>query len=440
MQRAGTPDGAYQNMKRREFLGSCGTMVAAGCAAGRARDVPSRAPGSEPGAGGFAPGRAVMDAEVASGRLPGAVWLVARGDEVSVQTLGVTAVGGRTPLARDTLFRIASMTKPVTALAVLMLIEDGQLALDAPVEQWLPELAERRVLRRLDGPIDDTVPAERAITVRDLLTFTFGFGLSFEPLPIGAAIDEHQLVNAQPVPMTPHAPDEWMRRLGLLPLMHQPGARWMYNTGSLVQGVLVRRAAKQDFDAFVRERILLPLGMSDTGFHVPAHALARLAGCAEFTDPQTGAKTRMDRDGAESAYATPPVFPSGAAGLVSSVDDYLAFARLLMNGGVHRGRRLVSEALVREMTRDQLTPAQKAASTFFPGFFETSGWGYGVGVTTAPNGPAQPGSYGWSGGFGTAWFNDPSRDLVVIAMTQSTDFLFSGALERFERSVYDAIG
>jgi len=199
---------------------------------------------------------------------------------VVVDTVGVAAIGGEAPMRRDTIFRIASMTKVVTATAVMMLVEEGKLALDAPAERWLPELANRRVLRRVGGPLDDTVPADRAITVRDLLTFTLGFGMSFdETSPIERAIAELQLVNGQPVPMTPHAPDEWMARFGTLPLMHQPGERWMYNTGSLLQGVLVRRASGQDFDAFVRERIFAPLGMHDTGFFVPPHKLDRFAGC-----------------------------------------------------------------------------------------------------------------------------------------------------------------
>lgn len=428
-------------LTRRKFLGACGGVVAAACTEGGAgRGASTAATPAAPGR--FDGVRKVMDAELAQGSLPGAVWLVAHGDEVVADAAGVLTLEGKTPMARDTIFRVASMTKPITALAVLMLIDDGKLELDAPVERWLPELADRRVLTRVDAPLDDTVPAERPITVRDVLTFTLGFGLLFDPsLPIQRAIDELELVNGQPVPMTPHAPDEWIRRLGTLPLMHQPGAAWMYNTGSLVQGVLVRRASGQDFDAFVRARILAPLGMRDTDFYVPADKLARFAGCGYFTDPQTRSKTRMDRDGAESAYASPPVFPSGAAGLVSTVDDYLAFARLLQSGGLHQGQRLVSEALVREMTSDRLTPAQKSAALFFPGFFDTTGWGYGVSVTTAPDAISDtPGRYGWFGGFGTSWFTDPSRELIAIAMTQATDFVFNGAVERFGRSVYAAIG
>src|SRR5213592_4963710 len=149
--------------------------------------------------------------------------------------------------------------------------------------------------------------------------------------------------------------------------------------------------------------------MRDTDFFVPEGKLDRFAGCGIFTDPQRGTKTRMDQDGAASAYATPPVFPSGAGGLVSTVDDYLAFARMLLKGGVHESRRLLRTESVREMTKDQLRPEQKAASSFFPGVF------------------------------GTSWVNDPGRDLVAIVMTQSPDFLFSGGLEAFWRGVYAAV-
>ena len=420
-------------MKRREFLLVSGSAVAAtamGACTGRRR----------------LQGRVVslhdpMAARVTRHEFPGAVWLVAQGDDVAVDAVGVTAIGGSAPMRRDTIFRIASMTKAVTASAVMMLVEDGTLTLDAPAERWLPEIAHRCVLRRIEGPLTDTVPARRAITVRDLLSFTLGFGLLFDnALPIQRAIDENHLVNGPPVPMTPHGPDEWMKRFGTLPLMHQPGERWMYNTGSLLQGVLVRRASGKGFEAFVHERIIEPLGMRDTDFFVPEGKLDRFAGCGIFTDPQRGTKTRMDQDGAASAYATPPVFPSGAGGLVSTVDDYLAFARMLLKGGVHESRRLLRTESVREMTKDQLRPEQKAASSFFPGFFATRGWGYGMAIYTAPDAVSRvPGRYGWDGGFGTSWVNDPGRDLVAIVMTQSPDFLFSGGLEAFWRGVYAAV-
>jgi CubicO group peptidase (beta-lactamase class C family) len=343
-------------------------------------------------------------------------------------------------MRRDTILRIASMTKAVTAAAVMMLVEEGKLRLDGPAEQWLPELENRQVLRRLDGPLTDTVPSKRPITIEDLLTFTMGFGMLFDnSLPIQRAIDEKQLVNGPPVPMTPLEPDEWMRRFGTLPLMHQPGEGWMYNTGSLIQGVLVRRAANQPFDVFVRERITGPLGMRDTDFFVPANKLDRYAGCGVFTDPARKAPSRMDKDGAASAYASPPVFPAGTAGLVSTVDDYFAFARMLLNGGGHQGRRILSAKSVLAMTTDHITAAQKAGAKFFPGFFDKSGWGYGMRVSTAPDAiTSVPGRYGWDGGFGTSWMNDPNRRLIAIVMTQSSNFLFNGGLDAFWRGAYAA--
>ncbi|HMI92350.1 MAG TPA: serine hydrolase domain-containing protein [Polyangiales bacterium] len=429
-------------LTRRRFMLATGSAIAA-ASLGRHGAAAERMSG-----GTRAAVRDVMATQVAQGQIPGAVWLLARGDRVLADAVGVTTIGGSAPMRRDTIFRIASMTKAVTATAVMMLVDDGKLRLDAPAERWLPELANRRVLERIDGPLSATVPAQRPITVRDIMNFTLGFGALFDPsTPIQRAIAELQLVNSEPLPMTPHEPDEWMRRLGTLPLMHQPGARWMYNTGSLIQGVLVRRAADRDFDAFVRERIFEPLGMRDTGFFVPSHKLDRFAGCGYFTLPETGEKTRMDLDGADSAYARPPVFPGGAAGLVSTVDDYLSFARMLLNGGVHHRRRLLSARSVREMTSDQITPAQKAATAAAAptpnpfadvwGMFATRSWGYGVSVITAPDTVSNvPGRYGWDGGFGTSWFNDPDRDLVGIVMTQSADFLFSDARESFWRAAY----
>src|SRR5437588_863628 len=214
----------------------------------------------------------IMVGYVERGEVPGLVTLVSRRGEVHVDVIGTQAFKDPTPMRRDTIFRISSMTKPIIAVATMILIEECKLRLDDPVDRWLPELAERQVLKRLDGPLDDTVPAKRPITVRDLLTFRMGFGLMMAPpdaYPILQAANEQQIGMGPPNPSALPAPDEWIRRLGTLPLMQQPGEQWMYNTGSDVLGVLMARAAGQPLETFLRERIFAPLGMQDTGFSVP---------------------------------------------------------------------------------------------------------------------------------------------------------------------------
>jgi CubicO group peptidase (beta-lactamase class C family) len=200
----------------------------------------------------------VMAGHVERGEVPGLVTLVSRRGEVHVDAIGMKAIAGSDPVRRDTIFRVSSLTKPITAAAAMILVEECKLRLDEPVDRLLPELADRSVLRRLGGPVDDTVPANRAITVRDLLTFRMGFGVVMAPpgtYPIQEAMDELRLGQGPPQPETPPEPEEWMRRLGTLPLIHQPGERWMYNTGSDVLGVLIARASGQPLETFLRERI-----------------------------------------------------------------------------------------------------------------------------------------------------------------------------------------
>jgi CubicO group peptidase (beta-lactamase class C family) len=375
-----------------------------------------------------------MAARVAAGELPGLVTLVARGDDVRVDPVGTLTFGGTLPMRRDTIFRIGSMTKPVLGVATMMLVEDGKLDLDEPIDRLLPELTGQGVLRRLDGPLDDTVPADRPTTVEDLLTFRMGFGLIFEPsfqpsYPVVTAAGERQLRIGPPDPRTPHDPDEWIRQFGTLPLLHQPGERWHYDSAALVLGVLVARAVGQSLPDFFRARIFAPLGMTDTGFSLPAGDLDRLPGYYA-TDPETGAlaEQKLSMPG---EWAEPPVFPSGAAGLVSTVDDYLAFARLLLNRGVHRGERLLSERSVELITTNHLTPEQIAGAG---PVLDGQGWGYCLAVSTVPDEVSPvPGRYGWDSGYGTSWFNDPHRGLIAIALTQTVDFLFNGGLTEFQR-------
>lgn len=381
-------------------------------------------------------------ARVGRGELPGVVTLVARvsdrddhgdssggrssgSEQVDVGVFGETDLTDGDPMRRDTPFRITSMTKPIVAAAILSLVDAGILDLDAPIDPFLPELANRRVLTRLDGPLDDTVPADRAITVRDLLTFRLGFGMNGEPpdinppSPINLAAEERDLVLAQPEPRTPHSPDAWTRLFGELPLMEQPGTRWRYNVGSLVQGVLLARAGKATLEEVVRERILDPLGMTSTGFHVSEAEARRLPGYY-LTDFTTGKLTRQPADPWQT-WATPAVFPSGAAGLISTADDYYAFARMLLRRGSHEGRQILSPESVEMMTTNQLTPEQ-VSEAGFP--LNGSGWGMGLSVTAD--------RYGWNGGYGTSWYNDPSRGLCAIFLSQTTDAIFNGTTDEFD--------
>jgi len=361
---------------------------------------------------------ATMAGYVDRGAVPGLLTLLSRRGEFHVDPIGRASIGGES-IRRHTIFRIASMTKAITAAATMMLVEEGTLKLDDSVERLLPELAHRQVLRRLDGPLDDTVPAERSITVRDLLTFTMGFGIVFpiDAYPIQKAAMALHLDYGPPEPRLMPEPDEWMRRFATLPLMFQPGARWAYNTGADVLGVLIARASGKPFDVFLRERIFEPLGMKDTDFSVPPSKLDRFT-ATYWPSPETGTLELFD--GIEdSAWATPPAFPSGAAGLVSTLDDYFMFARMLLDKGKHNGAQILSAASVEAMTTDQILPSQKVGGDFFPPFWSARGWGFGVAIVTQPDEVSQvPGRYGWDGGFGTYWFSDPGKDFVGMLLTQ----------------------
>jgi len=360
----------------------------------------------------------VMNGYVERGEVPGLITLVSRRGEVHVDVIGNMATGGA-PVQRDTIFRISSMSKPITALATMILVEACTLRLDEPVDRLLPELADRRVLTKLDGPLDDTVPANRPITVRDLLTFRMGFGLMMAPpdaYPILAAANEQQIGMGPPNPTLTPAPDEWLRRLGTLPLMHQPGERWMYNTGSDVLGVLIARASGQPLETFLRERIFEPLGMRDTSFSVPAGKLDRFA-TSYWTNFMTGA-TEVYDEAAGGKWSRPPAFPSAAGGLVSTVDDYLAFSQLMLSQGKHGSERIVSRPAIEVMTTDKLTPEQKAVSGLVDGHFDSHGWGFGVSVVTRRTDLESVGTYGWDGGLGTCWRVDPREELITVLMTQ----------------------
>ena len=364
----------------------------------------------------------VMAGYVERGEVPGLITLISRRGEVHVDVIGTMAYQGKDPIQRDTIFRISSMSKPITAAATMILVEECKVRLDEPVDRLLPELAGRQVLKGLDRPLDDTVPANRPITVRDLLTFRMGFGQMMAPpdaYPILKAANEKQIGIGPPSPDTQPAPDEWMHGLGQLPLMHQPGEKWMYNTGSDVLSVLIARASGQPLETFLRERIFGPLGMKDTGFSVPEHKLNRLA-TSYWTNFMNG-KIEVFDEAKGGQWSRPPAFPSGAGGLVSTIDDYLAFGQMMLNNGKIGSERILSRLSVETMTTDQLTPEQKAVSGLTPGYFDRHGWGFGVSIVTRRDDIASvPGRYGWDGGMGTSWYSDPTEEMITILMTQQS--------------------
>ncbi|MFE9566021.1 serine hydrolase domain-containing protein [Streptomyces sp. NPDC006487] len=366
----------------------------------------------------------VLARHVESKKIPGLVALVSRGGRTHVETIGTMRHDGGEPMRRDTIFRMASVSKPVTTAAVMVLLDECRLRLDEPVDPWLPELADRRVLKRPDGPLDDTVPARRPITVRDLLTSTFGLGLDFDlPVsPIGAATFERldYSVASGPAP----DPDEWMRRLGELPLSYQPGERWQYDLANEVLGVLVSRVTGRTLETFLRERILDPLGMRDTAFHVPAEKIDRLPPLYG-PDPQTGEFLVWDEaEGGRSSR--PPAFQGGGGGLVSTADDYHAYFRMLLNHGMHGSERILSRPAVELMTTNRLAPGQQAArdsmyrniAHLTVGQGQQGGWGFGMAVRTRRGDYAPLGQFGWDGGTGTTAYADPDNRLTGILLTQ----------------------
>jgi CubicO group peptidase (beta-lactamase class C family) len=361
--------------------------------------------------------RGVLEGRIERGTLPGAVFAVARRGQLDIESLGTLALDSDQPMRSDTIFRISSMTKPIVAAATMILVEECRLRLDDPVDELLPELADRRVLTSLEAPLDDTVPANRPLTLRDLLTYRMGFGIVLAApgtYPIQQAMDDLRLAQGPPQPDVPPPPDEWIRNLGELPLMLQPGEAWLYSTPADVLGVLVARASGHDLEAFLRERIFDPLGMRDTAFSVPADKRDRLA-TSYLPDAATG---RMDvSDAPDGQWSHPPAFPSGAGGLVSTVEDYLAFAQMMLDKGTFDGHRILSSRTVETVTTNQITPEQRDGP--HRPIIENRGWGLGMSIIVERDEISSSiGAYGWDGGMGTSWRNDPANDLAGILLTQ----------------------
>jgi CubicO group peptidase (beta-lactamase class C family) len=357
----------------------------------------------------------VMAGYVERGEIPGIIALVSRRGETYISINGSLALDGPEPMRRDTIFRVASLSKPIVAVAAMILVEECRLRLDDPIDPFLPELADRTVLKRLDGPLSETERAERPLSLRDLLTMRMGFGFVMSPngdWPIEKAMQELEIATGpNPVAVSP---EEWLQRLGSVPLLHQPGTAWMYDTAFDVLGVLIARVTGQSLGAFLQERIFEPLGMKDTGFSVPAEKLDRLATCYQSGE---GGKTVVWDAAQGGKWSTPPVFESARGGLASTADDYLAFGQMMLNKGKHGSQRILSRLSVEAMTTNQITRAQLGDSEFIIG--PDRGWGLGLAVMTQRGSISSvPGQFGWDGGYGTSWAADPTEELNGILLTQ----------------------
>lgn len=399
---------------------------------------------------GIAPAlKAIVDA----GDLSGFVTLsYRRGDVGQLNVIGKRNIEENLPMTRDTLFRIASMTKPVTSVAALMLMEEGKFKLDDPITKWAPEFSNMRVLKNADGPLDETVPAARAITFDDIFTHRSGLAYGFSSM--GPIAHEYQRVLGD-VLNNNMTSDTWMKAISTLPLLYQPGERFHYSHSTDVLGFLVERISGMPFRDFLIERLFKPLGMPDTDFYVPLDKRKRAA-VVYRQDDKTGKLNPVPFKQYESA----PNFCGGGGGLISTVDDYLKFARMLFNKGAFEGRRYLTPSTVELMCTNRLTPEQRAIP-FLGAIPMWAGMGFGLGVSVidAPDklgflGMGGVGSFGWPGAFGTWWQADPANDMILIYLIQNSMPLEPGAianlaagqrmgarlaLPTFQRLTYDAL-
>lgn len=348
-----------------------------------------------------------------NGLLSGAVTLVWQGGKVlQVNEIGFRDVEARLPMQRDTIFRIASMSKPVTVAAAMALVDEGKLTLRDPVTAWLPEFSAMRVLAQPQGSLEATVPAVRPITVGDLMTHRSGLAYPFSvPGPLAKAYSK-----------LPHRQeqDRWLSELVALPLAHQPGDRLTYSVATDVLGILISRIEGKPLHQVLDERILGPLQMTDTGFFVTPAGRRRAATMYKLDETNT-----LTHDVMGPPPIAPPPFCQGGAGLWSTADDYLTFIRMLLGFGEVDGVRVLSEQAVRQMRTDQLTDEQKEQPFLGMPFWVGRGFGLNLSVVTDPSkstqfyGPGGRGTFSWPGAFGTWWQADPENDLVLMYLIQN---------------------
>ncbi len=407
-------------------------------------------------AAGFVPAKlsaidALLKRAVDQRQIAGGAALVARrGKVVYLATAGMQEAEAGVPISEATIYRIASMTKPITSVAAMMLVEEGKLKLDEPVAKYIPEFARVRVLARdarPDQPLGNvSVAAATPPTIRHLLTHTSGITYGFWDRPILGKLYREAGVS-DGLMETPGTTADNARKLAGLPLMFQPGTAWEYGLNSDVLGRVVEVASGQTLDEFFRRRIFEPLGMRDTHFVLPADKRPRLAALYApdeskqirrvGNEPQT-TKTAIGtvRYSATYPLADKSQYHSGGAGLVSTLGDYARFLQMLAGGGELDGRRLLKAETVAQMTRNQIGGLSLAITHHGDKF------GFGLGVATAASQPAEvasPGSYSWGGIFSTYFLVDPDQELIAICMTQIFPFDHLTLHGDFKQAVYAAL-
>ncbi len=390
---------------------------------------------------------------VDAGDLSGFVTLVWRKGEIAqVNVVGYRDLAAKAPMTRDTLFRIASMTKPVTTVAALMLLEEGKFRLEDPITKWLPEFSGMQVLKEATGPIDQTYPSPRDITVEDLMTHRAGLAYGFTSIGPIAQAHEDRLGSPLGTPLTPEA---WLKALGGLPLSYPPGERFHYSHATEVLGFLVARIEGKPIGQVLKDRIFGPLGMTDTDFWCPPAKHGRMAKLYRMNPD-----TEQLEDVSFPAETQQPVYEAGGGGLVSSIDDYLKFARMLLGKGEVDGVRLLKTETVEMMATSRLTPAQRAIPFMGMPFWLSQSFGLGLSIIQDAAahewmGAGSADAFGWPGAFGTWWQADPAQDLIAIYMIQDSMPLGPeavanlaarrglggrAALPVFQKMVYAALG
>ncbi len=376
-----------------------------------------------------------MRSLVEQGKFPGIATLVWKdGSIVSLDTVGQRDLARQLPIQRDTLFRLASMSKPLTSVAALILVDEGYLHLDDPISCWLPETADLRVLRAPSSHLDDVLPAQRPATVFDLMTHTAGFawgkGL---PLPITRATED---ATGQ-TPFVPYDANTLVRRVSALPLLQQPGSGWHYSISTDLLGVIIARASNRSLPEFMAARVFNPLGMIDTGFYAPPEKLGRLS--VGYARDSAGHLVVHDY-ALTGFWSRPPLFPAGGGGLLSTLDDYLRLAQMLLNQGRIGRDQFLSQALTAQLTSNLLTQQQLHALDPSVDFLHGQGFGLGLAVTlhSLPN-RRSAGAFSWPGGYGTTWFADPKRNLIALLMSQVWQESLQEIGPAFEGAVYAGI-